>query len=247
MLADLSAFAKAGDALGYDSIGFTEHHFHIEGFDASRPTRSCSTSTWRCRPSASASANSASCCPRITRFARRRGHRDARPYVGRTRAGRLCARLSAPLGRHPRAADFTASTARGPVSTTRSTPRTAPAFEEHFNIIRKCWTEDMIEYKGDAWQIPPDGTPWDIEATRLYGAGLDDDNIVRQVGVVPKPLQSRTRRSSSPSPRPSARSAGAPARASSPSCRRCTPKCRTASTEVYQEEAAGRRARAETG
>ena len=31
MLADLSEFAKAGDALGYDSIGFTEHHFHIEG------------------------------------------------------------------------------------------------------------------------------------------------------------------------------------------------------------------------
>ena len=35
MLADLSEFAKAGDALGYDSIGFTEHHFHIEGFEVS--------------------------------------------------------------------------------------------------------------------------------------------------------------------------------------------------------------------
>ena len=46
-----------------------------------------------------------------------------------------------------------------------------------------------MSYQGDAWQIPPDGTPWDIEATRLYGAGVDENNIVRQIGVVPKPLQ----------------------------------------------------------
>ena len=63
------------------------------------------------------------------------------------------------------------------------------AFEEHFNIIRKCWTEEMVEYKGHAWQIPPEGTPWDIEATRMYGKGVDENNIVRQIGVVPKPLQ----------------------------------------------------------
>ena len=35
MLADLSAQARLADALGYDSISFTEHHFHIEGFELS--------------------------------------------------------------------------------------------------------------------------------------------------------------------------------------------------------------------
>ena len=35
MLTDLTAFAQAGDVLGYNSIGFTEHHFHIEGFEMS--------------------------------------------------------------------------------------------------------------------------------------------------------------------------------------------------------------------
>src|SRR5206468_11510054 len=39
------------------------------------------------------------------------------------------------------------------------------------------------------WRIPPEGTPWSIEATKLWGAGVDDAEIVRQIGVVPKPLQ----------------------------------------------------------
>src|SRR5262252_4667132 len=35
MLAELSAQARLGDELGYDSISFTEHHFHVEGFELS--------------------------------------------------------------------------------------------------------------------------------------------------------------------------------------------------------------------
>ena len=46
-----------------------------------------------------------------------------------------------------------------------------------------------MDYQGKYWQIPPEGTPWDIDATRQWGAGVDSDNIVRQIGVVPKPLQ----------------------------------------------------------
>ena len=35
MLGDLSEQAKLADQLGYDSINFTEHHFHIEGLELS--------------------------------------------------------------------------------------------------------------------------------------------------------------------------------------------------------------------
>jgi alkanesulfonate monooxygenase SsuD/methylene tetrahydromethanopterin reductase-like flavin-dependent oxidoreductase (luciferase family) len=35
MLAELSAQAQLADELGYDSISFTEHHFHVEGFEIS--------------------------------------------------------------------------------------------------------------------------------------------------------------------------------------------------------------------
>src|SRR5215207_5686798 len=35
MLRDLSEQIRLADELGYDSISFTEHHFHIEGFEMS--------------------------------------------------------------------------------------------------------------------------------------------------------------------------------------------------------------------
>src|SRR5439155_14976636 len=35
MLAELKEQAQLADELGYNSISFTEHHFHIEGFEVS--------------------------------------------------------------------------------------------------------------------------------------------------------------------------------------------------------------------
>jgi alkanesulfonate monooxygenase SsuD/methylene tetrahydromethanopterin reductase-like flavin-dependent oxidoreductase (luciferase family) len=35
MLRELTEQAKLADDLGYDSISFTEHHFHVEGFELS--------------------------------------------------------------------------------------------------------------------------------------------------------------------------------------------------------------------
>ena len=35
MLAELGEQARLADDLGYDSISFTEHHFHVEGFELS--------------------------------------------------------------------------------------------------------------------------------------------------------------------------------------------------------------------
>ena len=35
MLVEVSEQARLADDLGYDSISFTEHHFHIEGFELS--------------------------------------------------------------------------------------------------------------------------------------------------------------------------------------------------------------------
>jgi alkanesulfonate monooxygenase SsuD/methylene tetrahydromethanopterin reductase-like flavin-dependent oxidoreductase (luciferase family) len=35
MLHEISEQAKLADVLGYDSISFTEHHFHVEGFEVS--------------------------------------------------------------------------------------------------------------------------------------------------------------------------------------------------------------------
>jgi hypothetical protein len=36
MLRELTEQIKLADELGYDSVSFTEHHFHIEGFEISQ-------------------------------------------------------------------------------------------------------------------------------------------------------------------------------------------------------------------
>ena len=46
----------------------------------------------------------------------------------------------------------------------------------------------MMDFSGKFWQIAPEGTPWDSDATKQWGAGVED-GIIRQIGVVPKPLQ----------------------------------------------------------
>ena len=51
MLSDLSEQAKLADRLGYNSISFTEHHFHIEASSASscrQQTRCASPKTSPC-------------------------------------------------------------------------------------------------------------------------------------------------------------------------------------------------------
>jgi alkanesulfonate monooxygenase SsuD/methylene tetrahydromethanopterin reductase-like flavin-dependent oxidoreductase (luciferase family) len=62
------------------------------------------------------------------------------------------------------------------------------AFEECFQIIKAAWSQDLLQYQGRFWRIPPGETPWDIEYTNRFGGGVVD-GVVRQVGVVPKPVQ----------------------------------------------------------
>ena len=66
---ELGEQIRLGDDLGYDPVSFTEHHFHIEGFELSNNPVLLDL-TLRCRPSASASASSASSCRRPTRIPR---------------------------------------------------------------------------------------------------------------------------------------------------------------------------------
>jgi alkanesulfonate monooxygenase SsuD/methylene tetrahydromethanopterin reductase-like flavin-dependent oxidoreductase (luciferase family) len=62
------------------------------------------------------------------------------------------------------------------------------AFEECYRIIKRAWTEDLITERGDFWQVPVEGSPWDVESTRRYGGGVTD-GVVTALGPVPKPLQ----------------------------------------------------------
>ncbi|MCC6438116.1 MAG: LLM class flavin-dependent oxidoreductase [Acidimicrobiales bacterium] len=62
------------------------------------------------------------------------------------------------------------------------------AFEENLRIIKRAWTEDYFSHRGQFWQVPPPGTPWNIEATERWGSGVRN-GVVTELAVVPKPLQ----------------------------------------------------------
>ncbi|HKS90952.1 MAG TPA: LLM class flavin-dependent oxidoreductase [Tepidiformaceae bacterium] len=187
MLRDLAAEAKLGDELGYDSISFTEHHFHVEGFELSNnpvlldlyiamQTRNIRVGQLGIVLPAQNPIRVAEDIAMLDHMSGGRANAGfARGYQRRwvdTMAQHLHGIHGATPGQH----DAIDQANRA-------------AFEEHFRIIKAAWTEDMLNYEGKYWSIPVHGTPWDIDATRKWGAGLGDDNVVQALGVVPKPLQ----------------------------------------------------------
>src|SRR5438105_3323725 len=187
MLRELKEQAQLADELGYDSISFTEHHFHVEGFEISNNPvlldLFVALNTKRIRVGQLGIVLPANNPLRVAEDIAMLDHMSG----GRANAGFA-------RGYQRRWVDVMAQQLHGihgatPGEHDAIDQANRQAFEEHFRIIKRAWTEDMLDYEGKYWRIPPDGTPWSIEATKLWGAGVDNDEIVRQIGVVPKPLQ----------------------------------------------------------
>jgi alkanesulfonate monooxygenase SsuD/methylene tetrahydromethanopterin reductase-like flavin-dependent oxidoreductase (luciferase family) len=68
-------------------------------------------------------------------------------------------------------------------------------FNEHLDVVLKAWTEDAFEFDGEHFQVPyPHSgiTGWlPTEWTRAYGADgeLDDEGVIKKLGVIPRPFQ----------------------------------------------------------
>jgi len=186
MLVELREQAQLADDLGYDSISFTEHHFHIEGFEISNNPVMLdlfvALNTKRIRVGQLGIVLPSHNPLRVAEDIAMLDHMSG----GRANAGFA-------RGYQRRWVDVMAQQLHGihgatPGMHDEIDQANREAFEEHFQIIKRAWTEDLLEHHGKFWQIPPEGTPWDLEATKLWGAGVEN-NIVRQIGVVPKPLQ----------------------------------------------------------
>lgn len=186
MLRELTEQIKLADELGYDSVSFTEHHFHIEGFEISQNPILLdlyfAMQTKRIRVGQLGIVLPASDPIRVAEE-----HRHARSHDRRARRGRVCARLPAPLGRHHGAAD-TRHPGALPHQHDEIDAANRAAFEENFQIIKKAWTEEMLTVEGKYWKVPAREIPWPLETTARYGKGVEN-GILRSVGVVPKPLQ----------------------------------------------------------
>jgi alkanesulfonate monooxygenase SsuD/methylene tetrahydromethanopterin reductase-like flavin-dependent oxidoreductase (luciferase family) len=187
MLADLSDQTKLADELGYYSVGFTEHHFHVEGFEVSNNPvlldLYVAMQTRRLRVGQLSIVLPAQNPIRVAEDIAMLDHMTGgRVDVGFAR------------GYQRRWVDTMAQQSHGihgalPHQHDEIDAANRALFEECFEIVTKAWTEDLFDYRGQYWSVPAGPTPWDLEATSLYGGGVQD-GVVRQLGVVPKPVQS---------------------------------------------------------
>jgi alkanesulfonate monooxygenase SsuD/methylene tetrahydromethanopterin reductase-like flavin-dependent oxidoreductase (luciferase family) len=186
MLRELTEQAQAADALGYDSISFTEHHFHIEGFELSTNPIMLdlylAMQTEKIRVGQLGIVLPANNPLRVAEDIAMLDHMTG----GRAVAGFA-------RGYQRRWVDTMAQQLHGvhgirPGEHDAMDQANRAAFEEHWEIIKQAWTQDMMKFDGTGWQIPPPETPWTLDATKQWGQGVEDD-IVTEIGVVPKPLQ----------------------------------------------------------
>jgi len=186
MLAELAEQARLADDLGYDSISFTEHHFHVEGFELSNSPvlldLFVGLQTKRIRVGQLGIVLPANNPIRVAEEIAMLDHMTGG-----------CANAGFARGYQRRWVDVMAQQTHGihgavPHEHDAIDEANRAAFEECFQIIRKAWTDDLLTHDGRYWRIPAGHTAWDLDATRLWGAGVRD-SIVQAVGVVPKPLQ----------------------------------------------------------
>lgn len=186
MLDELSEQARLADDLGYDSISFTEHHFHVEGFELSNNPvlldLFVGMQTKRIRVGQLGIVLPAQNPIRVAEDIAMLDHMTQ----GRANAGFA-------RGYQRRWVDVMAQQTHGihgalPHQHDAIDAANRAAFEECFTIIKKAWTEDWLDYEGRYWKVPAGETPWELEATRQWGGGVEDGRL-RQVSVVPKPVQ----------------------------------------------------------
>ncbi|HTO54211.1 MAG TPA: LLM class flavin-dependent oxidoreductase, partial [Myxococcota bacterium] len=181
MLRDLSEQAKLGDDLGYDSISFTEHHFHVEGFELSNNPvlldLFVGMQTKRIRVGQLGIVLPSQNPLRVAEDIAMLDHMTG----GRANAGFA-------RGYQRRWVDIMAQQTHGihgalPHQHDAIDEANRLAFEESFQIVKRAWTEDFLEVEGKFWRVPAGPTPWTLEATARYGGGVRD-GVVRAVSVV---------------------------------------------------------------
>lgn len=187
MLRELAEQARWADGLGYDAIAFTEHHFHIEGFELSNNPvlldAFVGLQTRRLRVGQLGIVLPASNPLRVAEDIAMLDHMTGgRALAGFARGYQRC--WVDVLGQHYYGVHGTTPGQHDEVDRVNR-----EAFEECYRIIKLAWTSETFSFQGKYWRIPPEGIPWSIEATRQYGRGVGEDGVLREVGVVPKPLQ----------------------------------------------------------
>ncbi len=152
MLREVSEQCRLADELGYESVSFTEHHFHIEGFEVSNNPvlldLYIAMQTKRIRVGQLGIVLPASNPIRVAEDIAMLDHMTG---------GRACAGFA--RGYQRRWVDIMAQQTHGihgalPHQHDEIDAANRAAFEECFQIIKKCWTEEMLDLPGQVLEDP---------------------------------------------------------------------------------------------
>ena len=192
MLASLEGLAITLDELGYWGLSHTEHHFHSEGLELSPDpglyNLHLGSRTTRLRHGQLGFVLPTHDPIRLAERCSMIDHMLAgRFFVGLARGYQR--RWVDVLGQHMgnRAASL---------GDEEADARNRKLFAEHFRILKAAWTDDLLQYKGEHYEVP---YPYDegiqnwppADFTRRYGTPgeVDENDTVVGVSVVPRPYQ----------------------------------------------------------
>ena len=185
MLSEIDEQARFADELGYYGMGFTEHHFHVEGFELStNPIMLDAFVAMRTQNLKVGQLALVLPTHHPLRVAEDIAMLDqmtkGRVYVGFARGYQ--SRWVNTFG-HPIGVGATSSDHSDQDEMNRA------AFQESWEIIKLAWTKDTFSYAGRFWKIPPPDTPWQIPATLNWGQGAAAGEPLKEIGIAPKPFQ----------------------------------------------------------
>ncbi|HJD84372.1 LLM class flavin-dependent oxidoreductase [Kitasatospora aureofaciens] len=185
MLWQLTEQARAADELGYWGLSFTEHHFHVEGFEVSNNPIMLglylAMQTKEIRVGQMANVLPFHNPLRLAEDLAMLDHMTrGRTFVGIARGfqKRWAEIMGQPFGVGGTLSDAGANDRRN-----------RALFEEHWEILKKAWTTETFSHSGAQWTIPPKGLEFPYDAVRSFGRGLDENGVVQEVGIAPKPYQ----------------------------------------------------------
>ena len=183
------ALAKQMDELGFDFVGFTEHHFHLEGVEISNNPILLGSfvagATKKIRLAQLGTVIAARNPLLVAEDLAMLDHfSGGRIMPGFARGYQ--ARHVMTLGQKNNAY-YTVPNDPDYLEHDRINRE---LFHEHLEIIRTAWRERSFSFKGEHWQIPPPGVNWDHPMTRAMAPGtLEEDGTLREVGIAPNTLQ----------------------------------------------------------
>ncbi len=189
MLSEVAEFVQLADQAGYAGFGHPEHHLQIEGFEASNEPGLLSM--WIGQHSKRLRVNMVGWVApahnpvRTAEYIATLDHMlKGRLGVGMVRGYQ--ARWVQNYRIRPElmaVGDWNRNTEEDDIN--------REYFTEFVEIILKAWKNDTFSYKGKHWTIPPEGmiNPHHQPVYTKYGAGVDADMHIREIGIAPRPYQ----------------------------------------------------------